>query len=240
MMRSTPPWSSTCWSSSNERTSISIFRLRPFSSRYLWQRSMAFTMPPEKSTWLSLSRIISNSPMRWLHPPPIFTACFSSIRMPGVVLRVSSTRVWVPFNRSTYLSVIVAIPLMRCMMLSMSRSVCSSERTRPLTIMAMSPFFTRVPSCMSTSTCISGSKRRNTSLAISTPARIPSSLMSRCDFPIASSGMQQRVVWSPSPISSANDKSISLSTSSSTLNISSINFKLSIKNRNQRRHGGQS
>ena len=66
------------------------------------------------------------------------------------------------------------------------------------------------------------------------------SLMSRCDFPIASSGMQQRVVWSPSPISSANDKSISLSTSSSTLNISSINFKLSIRNRNLRRYGGQS
>ena len=180
---------------------------------------MAFTMPPAKSTWLSFSRIISKSPMRWLQPPPIFTACFSSIRMPGVVLRVSSTRVPVPFSRCTYLSVIVAMPLMRCMMFSIRRSVCNSERTLPVTIMAMSPFFTRLPSPMSTSTCISGSKRRNTSLAISTPARIPSSLMSRCDLPIASSGIQHKVVWSPSPISSANDRSISLSTSSSTLNI---------------------
>ena len=31
----------------------------------------------------------------------IFTACFSSMRMPGVVLRVSSTWVFVPFRRST-------------------------------------------------------------------------------------------------------------------------------------------
>ncbi len=106
------------------------------------------------------------------------------------------------------------------MMFSIRRSVCSRERTRPVTIMAMSPFFTRVPSCMSTSTCMSGSKRRNTSLATSTPARMPSSLMSRWLLPIASSGIQHKVVWSPSPISSANDRSMSLSTNSSTLNIS--------------------
>ena len=213
MMRSTPPWSSTCRSSSNERTSISILSGNPFSSRYLWQRSMALTMPPAKSTWLSLSRIMSKRPIRWLQPPPILTACFSSIRIPGVVLRVSNTRVLVPLRRCTYLSVMVAMPLMRCMMLSMRRSVWSSERTRPVTTIAMSPFLTRVPSCISTSTCISGSKRRNTSLATSTPARIPSSLMSRCDLPIASAGMQHKVVWSPSPMSSANDRSMSLSTS---------------------------
>ena len=33
VIRSTPPWSSTCCNSSNERTSISIFRSRPFSLR---------------------------------------------------------------------------------------------------------------------------------------------------------------------------------------------------------------
>ena len=162
---------------------------------------------------------MSNRPMRWLHPPPIFTACFSSIRIPGVVLRVSSTRVWVPSRRSTYLEVIVAIPLILCMILSMSRSVWSSERTLPVTIIATSPFFTFVPSPISTSTCIVGSKRWNTSFAISTPARIPSSLISSFDLPIASSGIQQRVVWSPSPMSSANDRSISLSTNSSTFSI---------------------
>ena len=155
---------------------------------------MAFTIPPAKSTWLSFSSIMSNNPMRWLQPPPIFTACFSSMRIPGVVLRVSSTRVFVPFRRSTYLSVMVAIPLMRCMMFNIRRSVCNSERTRPVTIMAMSPFFTREPSPINTSTCMSGSKRRNTSLAISTPAKMPSSLMSRCDLPIASSGIQHNVV----------------------------------------------
>ena len=117
---------------------------------------------------------------------------------------------------------------MRCMMFSMRRSVCNSERTLPVTIMAMSPFFTREPSPMSTSTCMVGSKRRNTSLAISTPARMPSSLMSRCDLPIASSGIQHNVVWSPSPISSANDRSMSLSTSSSTLNINQLFYDILI------------
>lgn len=39
------------------------------------------------------SRIMSNRPIRWFTPPPILTAIFSRIRIPGVVLRVSSTRV---------------------------------------------------------------------------------------------------------------------------------------------------
>ena len=58
-----------------------------------------------------------------LHPPPIFTAIFSIIRIPGVVLRVSRTRVLVPSNFFTYLWVIVAMPLIRCMMFSIKRSV---------------------------------------------------------------------------------------------------------------------
>ena len=37
--------------------------------------------------------------------------------------------------------------------------------------------------------------------------------------------MQQRVVWSPSPISSAKAKSINLSSNSSTLSISYFSFK---------------
>ena len=46
--------------------------------------------------WLSLTRIASYRPMRWLRPPPAATACFSSARRPGVVLRVSSTSTPVP------------------------------------------------------------------------------------------------------------------------------------------------
>ncbi len=105
------------------------------------------------------------------------------------------------------------------MMLSIRRSVCRRERTLPVTIIATSPFFTLEPSPINTSTCMVGSKRANTFLATSTPASIPSSLISNLLFPIASSGIQQRVVWSPSPISSAKERSISLSSNSSTDNI---------------------
>ena len=43
--------------------------------------------------WLSLTRTASESPPRWLWPPPARTAAFSRARSPGVVLRVSSIRV---------------------------------------------------------------------------------------------------------------------------------------------------
>ncbi len=169
---------------------------------------MALAIPPAKSTWLSFSKIMSNRPMRWLQPPPIFTASFSSMRRPGVVLRVSSTRVCVPSRRFTYSAVRVATPLMRCIMFSIKRSVCSSDCTRPSTTKAMSPRFTRSPSCSSCVIFRSGSKAWNMRFATSTPASTPSSLMMSCCLPRASAGMHERVVWSPSPMSSANQSLI--------------------------------
>ena len=216
MIRSTPS-SKACCNSSKLRTSNSIFKFLPFALQYSLARVTALWIPPEKSTWLSFKRIISNKPIRWLHPPPIFTAIFSRIRIPGVVLRVSSTRVLVPSSFFTYLLVMVAIPLMRCMIFSIKRSVCNNDWILPSTIMATSPGFTQVPSSMNTSTFMVGSKRWNTILAISIPAKIPSSLISNFDLPIASAGILDKVVWSPSPISSANDKSISLSIKSFTI-----------------------
>ena len=44
-------------------------------------------------------RTASSRPKRWLRPPPHATACFSSARRPGVVLRVSSTAAPVPVDR---------------------------------------------------------------------------------------------------------------------------------------------
>ena len=52
--------------------------------------------PPAIATWLSLIRIASSSPKRWLLPPPCRTAAFSSARMQGVVLRVSMIAACVP------------------------------------------------------------------------------------------------------------------------------------------------
>jgi hypothetical protein len=48
--------------------------------------------PPQAATWLSLIRMASSRPKRWLTPPPQRTAYFSSARRPGVVLRVSTMR----------------------------------------------------------------------------------------------------------------------------------------------------
>ncbi len=49
----------------------------------------ATATPPASVAWFSLTRIASSRPPRWLTPPPMRTASFSSARSPGVVLRVS-------------------------------------------------------------------------------------------------------------------------------------------------------
>ena len=51
--------------------------------------STAASTPPARRMWLSLIRIASKSPTRWLVAPPARTAYFSSARSVGVVLRVS-------------------------------------------------------------------------------------------------------------------------------------------------------
>ena len=56
-------------------------------------------MPPATAMWLSLIRIASSRPKRWLKPPPQRTAYFSSARRPGVVLRVQQMRALVPAAR---------------------------------------------------------------------------------------------------------------------------------------------
>ena len=146
--------------------------------------------------------------MRWFTPPPMRTASFSIIRKPGVVLRVSRTRVFVPSSALTYLRVVVAMPLIRCMTFSIKRSVCKSDCTLPSTSKAMSPFFTSAPSWIKTVIFSSGSKVWKIRSAISTPARTPSSLIKRWLFPISVGGMQHKVVWSPSPMSSAKARRI--------------------------------
>ena len=47
---------------------------------------------PAAAMWFSLIRKASKRPIRWLVPPPAATAAFSSLRRPGVVLRVSRIR----------------------------------------------------------------------------------------------------------------------------------------------------
>ena len=53
-------------------------------------------MPPAAAMWFSLISTMSNSPKRWLRPPPATTAAFSRARSVGVVLRVSRIAAPVP------------------------------------------------------------------------------------------------------------------------------------------------
>ena len=56
------------------------------------QAARAGRTPPAAAIWLSLIRIASESPKRWLKPPPWWTAIFSTSRSPGVVFRVQVIR----------------------------------------------------------------------------------------------------------------------------------------------------
>ena len=90
--------------------------------------------PPAASLWLSLIIATSNSPMRLFVPPPHRTAYFSRARMPGVVLRVSSTIAPEPDSTSAQRRVWVATPEVREMMLRMVRSATSIVRVAPLSV----------------------------------------------------------------------------------------------------------
>ena len=86
--------SSTSRSWSSVSTSISILTRWPaMAARAL---AAPARMPPATAMWLSLIRIASSRPKRWLKPPPQRTAYFSSARRPGVVLRVQQMRALVP------------------------------------------------------------------------------------------------------------------------------------------------
>ena len=117
----------------------------------------------------------------------------------------------VPSSSFTYSAVRVATPLIRCIMLSIKRSVCKSDCIFPSTTNATSPTLTLSPSCKNCVIFNSESNVAKMRFATSTPAKIPFSLIISCDFPIAVSGMQESVVWSPSPISSANQSFMSSS-----------------------------
>jgi hypothetical protein len=73
----------------------------PFARPYSSARRVASPTPPASAAWFSLTRIASCRPKRWLLPPPATTACFSSTRRPGVVLRVSRIVAPVPATAAT-------------------------------------------------------------------------------------------------------------------------------------------
>ena len=105
---------------------------------------------------------------------------------------VSKILVFVPFSKSTYVLVFVAIALMRCMALRTKRSAIKIDCWEPITSKAMSPNFTAVPSLIKTLRCSLGSTCLNTLLAKLTPAKTPLSLTTSLAFPKAFSGIHAR------------------------------------------------
>ena len=103
------------------------------SGRAACTRRTAAPTPPASAAWFSLIRMKSNSPIRWLTPPPCSTARFSSARSPGVVLRVS--RIFAPPGPTarTIRAVFVATPDSRPRKFSAVRSAVSSARAEPST-----------------------------------------------------------------------------------------------------------
>ena len=70
--------------------SHSTSTIRPGHHRRARATASAMPRPPR---WLSFTSTASDRLARWFQPPPARTAAFSRARSPGVVLRVSRTRV---------------------------------------------------------------------------------------------------------------------------------------------------
>ena len=125
-------------------------------------------MPPAAAMWFSLISTASYRPARWLLAPPAATAAFSSARIPGVVLRVSSTLAPVPSTARAARAAIVATPDRCARKFSAVRSPVSSARALPSTF-STGPPSRHTPSCTKRSQRASGSSCVKTASAASNP-----------------------------------------------------------------------
>src|SRR5713101_3444358 len=177
-------------------------------------RRTASPTPPAAAAWLSFTRIPSNSAPRWFPPPPARTAAFSSARIPGLVLRVSSRRVRVPRSAWAYRWVSVAMPQRRCRRFSAVRSALSNPRRRPRTRSTPAPAAAASPSPSKGASSQSASSARKTRAAAETPETISGSLATTSAVPRACGGTQASALRSPGPTSSSSASSMRRPTAS--------------------------
>ena len=155
--------------------------------------------PPATAMWLSLMRMASSRPKRWLVPPPQRTAYFSKARRPGVVLRVSQMRALVCLTLSTKAAVAVAMPERWQRKLSATRSAERMARAGSFHCghdEALGHGVTVGRLCASKR--IAGSTAWKAAAATSRPARTPR--LARDEdgaWPCASAGMVAAEVMSP-------------------------------------------
>ena len=130
-------------------------------------------MPPATAMWLSLISTASSRPKRWLKPPPQRTAYFCRARSPGVVLRVQTRRVLVPFSWSTRDAVAVAMPDRWPAKFSAVRSAASTARALPVMVISAVFLATASPSRACGTICVSGASLRMTASTSGRPAMRP-------------------------------------------------------------------
>mmetsp|Transcript_4905 Transcript_4905/g.12023 ORF Transcript_4905/g.12023 Transcript_4905/m.12023 type:complete len:298 (-) Transcript_4905:171-1064(-) len=203
----------TSSTSASVRVSTSILMpccCSPWSRMYASARAMACVTPPAAVTWLSLIIIMSYSPMRWLCPPPMSTAHLSSSRSPGAVLRVSRILGECPpaVAAATMARVAVAIPDMRCMKLSATRSATRMDAAGPHTRPNTWPAPTTSPSHPSHATVMAGSTAANTASATPRPASTPALLARNVPVARVPGGTVASVVTSPIPPASSSSASL--------------------------------
>jgi hypothetical protein len=172
-------------------------------------------MPPATAMWLSLIRMASSRPKRWLKPPPQRTAYFSKARRPGVVLRVQQMRVRVPATRRTNSWVAVATPERRPNRLSAARSAASTPRAGPSTVISAVLPATLAPSRACAMSAIPGASFSKVAATSGRPAITPAARAITTACALVSSGIVAIEVTSPArPRSSASARVTTASISS--------------------------
>src|SRR5579872_740010 len=179
---------SLTWSIRSHSTST----MRPGQRSRAAFTAAAMPVPPR---WLSFTSTASERLPRWFVPPPARTAAFSSARRPGVVLRVSSTRVrgFAPVAASTKRRVRVATPERWQRKLSAVRSAVTNERSRPETRPISSPARRTSPSRRENETSSSPSTALRAAFAQATPASTPAERVTKAAVALASAGSRLAV-----------------------------------------------
>mmetsp|Transcript_29166 Transcript_29166/g.72824 ORF Transcript_29166/g.72824 Transcript_29166/m.72824 type:complete len:353 (-) Transcript_29166:29-1087(-) len=196
----------TCRTSSMVRVSTSIGAVNFFSARKACALATALSMPPDAAMWLSLIMIMSKRPMRWFFPPPMSTAHLSGRRRPGTVLRVSNMNAGAAWSAICLVS--VAMPLMRCMKLSTTRSARRMLCALPRISQKSSPLEMVSPSNLLHDTSRLGSTAARIWFASACPASTPSALASSVARDTVSAGMVLSELMSPTSAMSSSSASL--------------------------------
>ena len=160
---------SATWSSASH----SISTMRPGHSARARATASVIVVP---ARWLSLTSTASESPMRWLVPPPARTAAFSRRRRPGQGLaRIEHLggRVGLVRRRRRSAPSAWRSPERWPRKLSAVRSAVRIGRSGPVTSSTVSPGLSSSPSAACQASSSPGPTRRKASSAQARPARTP-------------------------------------------------------------------